>query len=236
MLTENVMVSFLKKFDAEPFTLKLNGNTYSIGRGEPKFSVVFHKEIPLSALTASTSLALGEVYMDGDLEIEGDLYEALSHFMGQMGRFSKDEAALKKLIRGSTSRKKQQWEVQSHYDIGNEFYRLWLDETMSYSCAYFSGERDTLRQAQENKVDRILKKLYLKGDISLLDIGCGWGYLLIRAAKEYGVRGTGITLSQEQYEEFRRRIAEEHLEDLLTVYQKWTTGICLRCSGNSTGS
>ena len=105
MLTGSVMVSFLKQFDAEPFSLKLNGNTYFIGEGEPRFSVTFHKEIPLSALTTSTSLALGEAYMDGDPEVEGDLYAVLAHFMGQMGKFSKDETALKKLIHSSTSKK-----------------------------------------------------------------------------------------------------------------------------------
>ena len=117
----------------------------------------------------------------------------------------------------STAKKNQQKEVQSHYDIGNDFYKLWLDETMSYSCGYFLHEDDSLYQAQVNKVDYILKKLYLKEGMSLLDIGCGWGFLLIEAAKKYGVQGMGITLSQEQYKEFQRRIAEEHLEQLLTV-------------------
>ena len=117
----------------------------------------------------------------------------------------------------STAKKNQQKEVQSHYDIGNDFYKLWLDETMSYSCGYFLHEDDSLYQAQLNKVDYILKKLYLKEGMSLLDIGCGWGFLLIEAAKKYGVQGMGITLSQEQYKEFQRRIAEEHLEQLLTV-------------------
>lgn len=107
--------------------------------------------------------------------------------------------------------------MTSHYDIGNDFYKLWLDETMSYSCGYFRNENDSLRQAQENKVDYILSKLCLKEGMSLVDIGCGWGYLLIRAAKKYRVKGTGITLSEEQYREFSRRIREEGLEDLLTV-------------------
>ena len=92
-----------------------------------------------------------------------------------------------------------------------------VDETLSYSCGYFLHEDDSLYQAQLNKVDYILKKLYLKEGMSLLDIGCGWGFLLIEAAKKYGVQGMGITLSQEQYKEFQRRIAEEHLEQLLTV-------------------
>ena len=217
MLKENVLIAFLRKFDEYPFLVKLKGKEYKIGDGEPAFTVIFHKEIPLTALTTSTSLALGEAYMDGDLEIEGDLYNALDHFLGQMGKFSTDESALKKLIFTSTGKKNQEKEVQSHYDIGNDFYKLWLDETMSYSCGYFLHEDDSLYQAQVNKVDYILKKLYLSQGMRLLDIGCGWGFLLIEAAKKYGVRGTGITLSHEQYEEFKRRIKEQNLEDLLEV-------------------
>ena len=215
MLTENVMISFLRKFDEYPFIVKLKGKEYRIGDGEPAFTVIFHKEIPLTALTTSTSLALGEAYMDGDLEIEGDLYNALDHFLGQMGKFSTDESALKKLIFSSTGKKNQEKEVQSHYDIGNDFYKLWLDETMSYSCGYFLHEDDSLYQAQVNKVDYILKKLHLSQGMSLLDIGCGWGFLLIEAAKKYGVHGMGITLSREQYEAFNRRIKEQNLGDLL---------------------
>ena len=217
MLTENVMISFLRKFDEYPFIVKLKGKEYRIGDGEPAFTVIFHKEIPLTALTTSTSLALGEAYMDGDLEIEGDLYNALDHFLGQMGKFSTDESALKKLIFSSTGKKNQEKEVRSHYDIGNDFYKLWLDETMSYSCGYFLHEDDSLYQAQVNKVDYILKKLHLSPGMSLLDIGCGWGFLLIEAAKKYGVHGMGITLSHEQYEEFKRRIREQNLDDLLEV-------------------
>ncbi len=81
--------------------------------------------------------------------------------------------------------------MTSHYDIGNDFYKLWLDETMSYSCGYFRNENDSLRQAQENKVD-YPSKLCLKG-MSLVDIGCGWGYLLIRAAKKYRERNRDYT-------------------------------------------
>lgn len=217
MLEENVLIPFLKQFDQYPFRVKINGKEYNIGAGEPEFTVDLKKSIPLTALMTSTSLALGEAYMNGDLEIEGDLYYALDHFLGQMDRFHTDESALKKIMFPSTAKKHQQKEVQSHYDIGNDFYRLWLDETMSYSCGYFLHEEDSLYQAQVNKVDYILKKLYIKPGMSLLDIGCGWGFLLIEAAKKYGVHGTGITLSQEQYQEFQNRIAKEHLEELLTV-------------------
>lgn len=217
MMQETILLSFLKKFDQYPFCVVLNGKKHQIGEGQPLFTVVLRKEIPLSALKTSTSLALGEAYMDGTLEIKGDLYYALDHFLGQMGKFSADESALKKIMHSSTAKKNQKKEVQSHYDIGNDFYRLWLDETMSYSCGYFLKEDDSLYQAQVNKIEYILKKLYLQKGMTLLDIGCGWGFLLIQAAKKYGIRGTGITLSEEQHKEFQKRIEEEKLGDLLTV-------------------
>ena len=217
MIVEHGLISFLQKFDEQPFLVKLGGKEYRIGEGEPTFTVKFNRSIPVSDLLTSTSIALGEAYMNGDLEIEGDLYDALDHFLGQMGKFSTDQNALKKLIFTSSSKKNQEKEVRSHYDIGNDFYRLWLDDTMSYSCGYFMNEDDALYQAQVNKVDYILKKLYLKEDMTLLDIGCGWGFLLIEAAKKYKVRGTGITLSEEQYKECQRRIKEEGLEDYVKV-------------------
>lgn len=217
MLEENVMLQFLKKFDAHPFRVRIKDKEYLIGEGTPVFTVNFKEMIPVSELATSTSLALGEAYMNGNLEIEGDLYYALDHFLGQMDKFSKDESALKKLLFPSNSKKHQMKEVSSHYDLGNDFYKLWLDETMSYSCGYFKNEDDSLYQAQVNKVDYILKKLYLKEGMSLLDIGCGWGFLLIEAAKKYRIKGTGITLSKEQYKEFQERIVKEGLEDYLTV-------------------
>lgn len=217
MIEENLMLQFLKKFDSAPFKVIIEGKVYQIGEGTPAFTVNFKKMIPLIDLTTSTSLALGEAYMDGNLEVEGDLYRALDIFLGQMEKFSTNESILKKLLFTAASKKNQLKEVSSHYDIGNDFYKLWLDETMSYSCGYFKNENDTLYQAQVNKVDYILEKLYLKEGMSLLDIGCGWGFLLIQAAKKYKIKGTGITLSSEQHKEFEKRIHDEGLEDYLTV-------------------
>lgn len=214
---EKAMVRFLSKFDGQPFRIKLKDNDYMVGEGAPSFTVSLKKAIPVSSLLNSTSIALGEAYMDGELDIEGNLYEALDHFLGQMGRFSTDEKALKKLIHTSVSKKNQEKEVTSHYDIGNDFYRLWLDDTMSYSCGYFRTPEDTLYDAQKNKVCHILEKLCLAEGMTLLDIGCGWGFLLIEAAKRYKIHGTGITLSREQYKEFNRRIEEEGLSDYLSA-------------------
>ena len=217
MLEEKAMVHFLNRFTDYPFLVRWEGHEDRIGHGNPIFAVNIKDSIPVKELTDSTSLALGEAYMKGRLDVEGDLYEALDHFLGQMDRFAVNQTRLKKLLHPSNSRKNQQMEVSSHYDIGNDFYRLWLDETMNYSCGYFKTDKDTLYEAQVNKTDYILKKLYLKEGMSLLDVGCGWGFLLIEAAKKYGIHGMGITLSQEQYREFQSQIAREHLEELLTV-------------------
>lgn len=214
---DGFLLQFLQRFDAYPFEIELHGQDHMIGTGTPAFKAIFKEDLSKKELLTSTSLALGEAYMRGDLEIEGDLYEALDHFLGQMDRFDLDQSALWKLIHTSTSKRNQKQEVSSHYDIGNDFYSLWLDDTLSYSCGYFKTETDTLYDAQVNKTHYILDKLHLEEGMSLLDIGCGWGYLLLTAAKEYGVRGVGITLSAEQQKKFTERIAEEGLEDQLRV-------------------
>lgn len=216
-IKDKPVIEYLSRFDTHPFLVKMQGREYRIGEGKPEFIVNMKQRIPLSKLSFSTSLALGEAYMDGELDVEGELYHALDHFLGQMGKFTVDCKALKSLLYSRTSKKNQKEEVTSHYDIGNDFYKLWLDPTMSYSCGYFLHEDDTLYDAQKNKVEYILKKLSLREGMSLLDIGCGWGYLLIQAAKKYRIKGTGITLSKEQYEEFSKRIEDENLGEYLTV-------------------
>ena len=216
-LIENEFIKFMQKFDAHPFEMVINGNVHKIGEGDPTFSILVNKVPSVVDMLTSTSITLGEAYMNGDIQIQGDLYQALNMFLGQMGKFSTDQNKLKKLIFTSMSKKNQQKEVSSHYDIGNDFYKLWLDETMSYSCGYFAHETDTLYQAQCNKVHRILDKMDLKEGMSILDIGCGWGFLLIEAAKKYKVKGMGITLSHEQKAKFEERIKAEGLEDYLEV-------------------
>lgn len=209
---------YLKKFIPVTFAVKTQDGVETIGDGKPEFTVTFNKEISKKDLLTSTSLALGEAYIRGDIELDRDLYEVLDMFLGNMNKFTTDKSALKKLIFTSMSKKNQKVEVSSHYDIGNDFYKLWLDETMSYSCGYFKNPDDTLYQAQVNKVDHILDKLYLEKGMTLLDIGCGWGFLLTRAAERFGVKGYGITLSQEQFDKFNKDIKEKGLEDLLEVH------------------
>ncbi len=107
--------------------------------------------------------------------------------------------------------------IQFHYDVSNAFYALWLDKNMIYSCAYFEHPDDTLEKAQIAKLDHICRKLLLKSGERFLDVGCGWGALVMHAAKHYGVQAHGITLSKQQLELARQRIADAGLESQVTV-------------------
>ncbi len=118
--------------------------------------------------------------------------------------------------------------IRYHYDVGNEFFALFLDESMTYSCAVFSRGAQTLAQAQHDKLELIAQKLELKPGQRLLDVGCGWGSFAIHAAREHGVSVTGITLSQSQAELARQRIQEaglaERVEIRLADYRELVDG------------
>lgn len=143
------LIHYLHRFDKYCFNVKLHGKVYKIGEGEAKFTVKVNKDIPKKELFSSTTLALGEAYMRKDIEIEGDLYTALYAILSQRNQFSLDKNALGSILHTLESKANQKKEVSSHYDLGNDFYSLWLDRSMSYSCAYFKNEKDTLEQAQK---------------------------------------------------------------------------------------
>ncbi|KAA5540718.1 class I SAM-dependent methyltransferase [Roseiconus nitratireducens] len=107
--------------------------------------------------------------------------------------------------------------IQFHYDVSNDFYKLFLDNEMVYSCAYFRDWNESLEQAQQNKLDMICRKLRLQPGDRLLDIGCGWGALLCHAAEHYGVTAHGVTLSDAQLEITRKKIAERGLSGRVTA-------------------
>ena len=179
MKADSFVTDYLNSFIPCAFVLETDEETATVGQGTPEFTVKLNKPLNKKELLTSTSLALGEAYMHHDLDVDGDLYQVLDKFMGQMGKFTTNKFALKKLLFTSSSKKNQAKEVTSHYDIGNDFYKLWLDETMSYSCGYFKEDSNTLYEAQVNKVHHILEKLQLQEGQTLLDIGCGWGFLLM---------------------------------------------------------
>jgi cyclopropane-fatty-acyl-phospholipid synthase len=161
---------------------------------------------------------LARHYVEQELDVEGNMRdvvrfaEELSEVKANAG---KSGSRLLKWI-GHTRRFDRK-AIRHHYDVGDDFYRLWLDRRRVYSCAYFKRADDTLDIAQEQKLDLICRKLQLRPGERFLDIGCGWGALVMWAAQHYKVRATGITLSENQYDYARTRVKEEGLEGLCEV-------------------
>ncbi|MBB1062421.1 SAM-dependent methyltransferase [Limosilactobacillus fastidiosus] len=195
-----------------------DGKSAVYGEGEPEVTITFKEKIPIRDVTKNASIALGEAYMDGKIEIDGSIQKLITAAYESAGSFMRSSKFRKFLPKQGHSEKESESDVQSHYDVGNDFYKLWLDDTLTYSCAYFEhGNRDDLTRAQIDKVHHILKKLDPKPGKSLLDIGCGWGTLMLTAAKEYGLRVTGVTLSEEQFNLVQKRIKDEGLENVAEV-------------------
>ena len=161
---------------------------------------------------------LAEGYVQGHLNVKGsarDVVEAASRLahlkvpmQGQFGRIFSP---------GQHDRQIDASAIERHYDVSNDFYSQWLDKNMVYSCAYFSEPHLTLEQAQTAKLDHILNKIMLQPGERLLDIGCGWGALAIRAAQKYGDKVVGVTLSHNQYALAKERVAEAGLTDEIDI-------------------
>jgi cyclopropane-fatty-acyl-phospholipid synthase len=188
----------------------------------PKVTLRLNTQQSAKDLVSKGFLGFGEAYMAGEMEVDGELQELL-----RLGfAISFDEHALPfplKILLWALSQTAQNTRNQAlknashHYDRGDDFYSLFLDPTLTYSCAYFRDTDDTLEQAQLNKYELIARKLQLRPGETLLDIGCGWGGMLIYAATKYGVRGLGNTLSRNQCEYARRKIKELKLQDRIEI-------------------
>ncbi len=216
--------ALFKKLAARGFSVKYwDGDEVAYG-GKPEFALLFRKEPALDEGRGDICLCMGNAYIHGDLEIEGNftavagVLEAASRHGTLAGRAA---AAVFPLMLRMLPRTKelarQKQNIQAHYDLGNDFFSLWLDPSMSYSCAYFRHPEDSLEQAQSRKIDLILRKIRLVPGMRLLDIGCGWGHLIVRAAEDYGARAVGITLSEDQYAAVRRSVEEKGLQGKVEV-------------------
>lgn len=197
-----------------------SGATEYYGSGaSPQFTIRFNDDnVPGFIGGGDLLTSFGEAYMDGRVDVEGDLADLISLAL-KSGLMSVTQnshgfaGAALRAVGKLRSLKTEKENIRRHYDLGNDFFRLWLDESMTYSCAYFRNASDTLEEAQQQKIDHSLKKLRLQPDETLLDIGCGWGALMMRAAERYNVNVTGITLSEEQFAYANRAIEERDLMD-----------------------
>src|SRR2546421_9499532 len=205
------LIAKLKRSATIPLRLELwNGRAFDLA-SEPKVKIGVTSPLALRFLLSPDLMKLGQAYVEGTLRVEGPILEVfrVAETLAR-GAASHGGRGLRRVWRHS--RKRDRDAIQYHYDVSNEFYSLWLDRNMVYSCAYFRSETDSLELAQEQKLDHILNKLLVKPGERFLDIGCGWGALILRAAKKYGARATGVTLSRNQYEFAAQRIREEGLE------------------------
>ena len=195
-----------------------DGSSVNYGDGEPEVTITFKEKIPVKDVTRNASIALGEAYMDHKIEIDGSIQKLIESAYENAGSFMRNSKLRKFMPKQSHTENQSEDDVQSHYDIGNDFYRLWLDDTLTYSCAYFTGNNhNDLTAAQIAKVHHILKKLDPQPGKTLLDIGCGWGTLMLTAAKEYNLKVTGVTLSEEQYRLVSKKIQDEGLSNVAEV-------------------
>ncbi len=190
-----------------------------------------------SLLLPPGDLAAGEAFVHGDVDVDGDLFAAMRDLAAaDVERVSlRDRARLlrsllrlpapprraggrRASLRGSRhSVARDRAAVAFHYDLPEAFYETFLDANLVYSCAYFDAPDEPLEAAQRRKLDLVARKLRLAPDDRLLDIGCGWGSLLLHAASTYGVRGVGVTLSETQAEVARRRLAAAGLADRVEI-------------------
>ncbi len=216
----------------------------AIERKEPRYTLVFRNPQVVSELVLGRDpLRIADAYFRGDIDVEGDFRAALGlrHHLGAIrlvfrerifalfdafrlrARAAEARAARSALRvqHGPTitrhSKAENRDAIRFHYDLSNEFYALWLDSQLVYSCGYFESADASLEAAQCAKLDHICRKLRLQPGERFLDIGCGWGALLVHAAQAYGVQAHGVTLSQRQYEFTQQRIRDAGLQDRVSV-------------------
>ena len=235
-ITFELLDTILADYPRRDFAIRLwNGDTF--GNPEnPRFMLLLkHPGSLRRMLFGANQLTLGEAYIYDDFDVEGDLEAAFelgdyltAHELELMEKlrlaglllrlpYPEDHGHRPELgphLHGKLHSKGRDREAVSyHYDLSNDFYHLWLDRRMVYSCAYFERGDEELDTAQANKLDYLCRKLRLQPGDRLLDVGCGWGGLVTWATEHFGVRALGVTLSQAQADLARERVREAGLED-----------------------
>jgi cyclopropane-fatty-acyl-phospholipid synthase len=162
---------------------------------------------------------LGEAYVEGLIDVDGRLEDILdmAHRLAEAGTADEDGLLARLQRRFGHTRDSDRQAIQYHYDVSNDFYAEWLDPAMVYSCAYFENGNEALAEAQQKKIDHILTKIRLRPGQRLLDIGCGWGALVLRAAERFGAHCVGITLSRNQHELACERVRQAGLQDRIEI-------------------
>ena len=161
-MKENFLADYLSKFISVCFTIETNGEKTKIGDGEPCFNVKINKPLKKTAFLQALPLPLEKLTCVETLNLTKTFTTFLNLFLGNMSKFSTNESALKSIIKTSVSKANQKKEVSSHYDIGNDFYKLWLDKDMNYSCAYFKDDTKLLMKHRKTNLTIYLQNFSLK--------------------------------------------------------------------------
>jgi cyclopropane-fatty-acyl-phospholipid synthase len=195
------------------------GTPIDLGRFEqPRVTIRVKDASGLPLLIDPNLDTLGRAYVEGLIDVEGSLTDVLAAAHSLADNAQPENGLMGRIKRSFTHTRETDSEaIQYHYDVSNAFYGEWLDENMVYSCAYFENGDETLDQAQVKKIDHILRKVQLRPGQRLLDIGCGWGALVLRAAQQFGARCVGVTLSQNQFELATERVKRAGLQDRIEI-------------------
>jgi cyclopropane-fatty-acyl-phospholipid synthase len=185
--------------------------------------IIFRDRGALLSVVLSPEIGFGDAFSAGRIEVEGDLVDVLERCYRRLDRAG--AAAGKRSVLGRLPRPRSNTtdgarrHIQHHYDLGNDFYRLWLDEEMVYTCAYYDTPDATLEQAQRAKFDHVCRKLMLQPGQHVIEAGCGWGSLALHMAREYGVTVRAFNISQEQIAYARARASREGMDGMVEFVQ-----------------
>ncbi|HEX8141974.1 MAG TPA: cyclopropane-fatty-acyl-phospholipid synthase family protein [Pyrinomonadaceae bacterium] len=223
MSSKTLFHRIFSQIDAASFAVEYwDGEIIRYGDETETFILQLKDENICSAVLSNLSVNFGEAYMCGAIDILGDMQSLIKlTYLVDYDKFTLTlpekirMAAMAWRQRNTLSRARRN--IAHHYDVGNDFFSLWLGREMAYSCAYFQTTEDDIDTAQRQKFEHICRKLHLKKGETLIDVGCGWGGLAIHAAQQYGVEVLGITLSQEQKKLADERIAASGLEGRVRV-------------------
>ncbi len=185
--------------------------------GDCRGRIVFRDRGALLSVIVSPEIGFGDAFSAGRIDVEGDLVDVLARCYrstDRAGAVAGKRTALGRLPRPRSNTKTgSRRHIQHHYDLGNDFYRLWLDEEMVYTCAYYDTPNATLEQAQRAKLDHVCRKLMLRPGQQVIEAGCGWGSLALHMARDYGVKVRAFNISQEQVAYARERASREGMGD-----------------------
>ncbi|WP_420475963.1 class I SAM-dependent methyltransferase [Noviherbaspirillum sp. ST9] len=212
-------VEGIRSHAALPLRLELwNGRQLDFGQQVPQVTIRVPHASALTYLLTPSLFNLGKAYVEGKIEVEGRAKEIIAvgsalarYTLRPEGRFARITRTI------HHTRKRDEEAIRYHYDVSNDFYRAWLDEYMVYSCAYFENGDEDLGAAQLKKIDHILTKIRVQPGQTLLDVGCGWGALVVRAAQNFGAKCVGVTLSRNQFDLACERVREAGLEDRVEI-------------------